>query len=232
MSEMMGDVVLTGTLIEGSIALKHRNLAKHGGFSGNDAPRPAYDGRAAVLAHRAKNEHRDRRPERGRIMAEGRTADECGLAARHVVEKLPWGHIKWAHADLRVLIDAPEDVKADSPAMSASTSARDLERAQGHIGGIGGVATREDCRAAAMPARAQRRDPDHARPRSACGFALLFCEPHNFAFYQARGWHPFTGEVYAEQPEGRIRFEAMAPFVFDFTRKPRDGTIDLCGLPW
>ena len=37
------------------------------------------------------------------------------------------------------------------------------------------------------------------------------------AFYQARGWHPFKGEVYAEQPEGRIRFEAMAPYVFDFT---------------
>ena len=27
----------------------------------------------------------------------------------HVVEKLSWGHVKWAHADLRVLIDAPED---------------------------------------------------------------------------------------------------------------------------
>lgn len=26
-----------------------------------------------------------------------------------VVEKLSWGHVKWAHADLRVLIDAPED---------------------------------------------------------------------------------------------------------------------------
>ena len=43
---------------------------------------------------------------------------------RHVVEKLPWGHIEWAHADLRVLIDAPEDApNRDSPAMSASTSA-------------------------------------------------------------------------------------------------------------
>ena len=28
---------------------------------------------------------------------------------RQVVERLPWGHIEWAHADLRVLIDAPED---------------------------------------------------------------------------------------------------------------------------
>ena len=28
---------------------------------------------------------------------------------RHVVEKLPWGHIEWAHADLRVLIESPEE---------------------------------------------------------------------------------------------------------------------------
>jgi hypothetical protein len=44
MSELMGDVGLTGTLIEGSIGLKHRNLTKAGRFFGNDASRPAYDG--------------------------------------------------------------------------------------------------------------------------------------------------------------------------------------------
>ena len=37
-------------------------------------------------------------------------------------------------------------------------------------------------------------------------FALLFCEPHNEAYYQARGWHPFKGEIYAEQPVGRFTF--------------------------
>ena len=63
-------------------------------------------------------------------------------------------------------------------------------------------------------------------------FALLFCEPHNFAFYQSRGWQPFTGEIFAEQPGGKVRFEAMAPFVFEIRRAPRQGTIDLCGLPW
>ena len=70
------------------------------------------------------------------------------------------------------------------------------------------------------------------RDHEAVRFAMLFCEPHNQAFYEARGWHPFKGEVYAEQPNGKIRFEAMAPYIFDFTRKPRDGIIDLCGLPW
>ena len=52
---------------------------------------------------------------------------------RHVVEKLPWGHIEWAHADLRVLIDAPED--APKPGLACHVGIylprRDLGRAQG-----------------------------------------------------------------------------------------------------
>ena len=151
-----------------------------------------------------------------------------------MVEKLSWGHVKWAHADLRVLIDAPEESRSRVwPAMSASTSAPSPGTGtRSHIGGIGGVCDPRGlprprlCQLALDAAMQTMRDHEAVR------FALLFCEPHNFAFYEARGWHPFKGEIYAEQPEGRIRFEAMAPFVFDFTRAPRDGTIDLCGLPW
>ena len=41
------------------------------------------------------------------------------------------------------------------------------------------------------------------------------------------------GEIYADQPKGRVHFNAIAPFVFDIKRPaPRLGTIDLCGLPW
>jgi hypothetical protein len=70
------------------------------------------------------------------------------------------------------------------------------------------------------------------RANEAVRFALLFCEPHNFAFYEARSWLPFKGEVYCEQPEGRIRFDVMAPYVFNIVRAPTLGIIDLCGLPW
>ena len=151
-----------------------------------------------------------------------------------MVEKLPWGHIKWAHADLRVLIDAPED----APTAGSCLPCRHLlphaiwDGRKVQIGGIGGVSTREDCRGRGYATLALNAAIRTMRDHEAMRFAMLFCEPHNEAFYQARGWHPFKGEVYAEQPEGRIRFEAMAPFVFDFTRKPRDGIIDLCGLPW
>ena len=63
-------------------------------------------------------------------------------------------------------------------------------------------------------------------------FALLFCEPHNFPFYSRLGWRQFAGDVFVEQPHGRVRFEVMAAFVLDLRQQPRTGVIDLRGLPW
>ena len=149
---------------------------------------------------------------------------------RHLVEKQPWGNVKWANADLRVLIEAPSGGLACHVGIYFRTvtwNGRKLD-----IGGIGGVSTREDCRRQGLASIALNAAVQTLRDHEAIKFALLFCEPHNFAFYQSRGWHPFAGEIHAEQPGGKVRFEAMAPFVFDFTRAPRDGAIDLCGLPW
>jgi GNAT superfamily N-acetyltransferase len=153
---------------------------------------------------------------------------------RHVVEGLLWGHIEWAHADLRVLIDAPEDSPKAGLACHVGIFFRTVtwDGRKVDIGGIGGVATRQDCRGRGYATLALNAAVQTMRDHEAVRFGLLFCEPHNEAYYQARGWHPFKGEIYAEQPQGRVRFDAMAPFVFDFTRKPHDGVIDLCGLPW
>ena len=149
----------------------------------------------------------------------------------HEVEKLPWGHVKWANADLRVLIDAPEGGLACHVGIFFRTVT--WNGRQVHIGGIGGVSTRADCRRRGYASIALNAAVQTMRDHDAAQFALLFCEPHNFAFYQSRGWHPFTGEIYVEQPGGKIRFEAMLPFVFDLKRRaPLQGTIDLCGLPW
>jgi aminoglycoside 2'-N-acetyltransferase I len=149
---------------------------------------------------------------------------------RDVVEKLPWGHIKWAHADLRVLIDSPEGGLACHVGIYFRTVSWNGRKF--HAGGIGGVSTRPDCRRQGYASIALDAAIQTMRDYEAVQFALLFCEPHNFAFYRSRGWHAFAGEIYAEQPEGRIRFEAMAPFVFDLGQAPRQGVIDLCGLPW
>jgi aminoglycoside 2'-N-acetyltransferase I len=149
---------------------------------------------------------------------------------RHVTEKLPWGHIEWAHADLRVLIDAPEGGLGCHVGIYFRTVTWNGRKV--HIGGIGGVSTRADCRGRGYATLALDAAIQTMRANETVKFAMLFCEPHNVGFYEARRWHPFTGEVYCEQPVGRIRFEAMAPFVFDIGRAPRQGTIDLCGLPW
>ena len=149
---------------------------------------------------------------------------------RKEVEKLSWGHVRWANADLRVLVETPED----GLVCHAGIYFREViwKGRKMHIGGIGGVATRPDCRRHGYASVALNAAVQTMRDREDVQFGLLFCEPHNVTFYEARGWHAFTGEVYAEQPGGLIRFEAMAPFVFDFKRGPREGTIDLCGLPW
>ncbi|MDE2378674.1 GNAT family N-acetyltransferase [Bradyrhizobium sp.] len=149
---------------------------------------------------------------------------------RDVVEKLPWGHVQWANADLRVLIEAPSGGLACHVGVYFRTILWNGRKV--HVGGIGGVATREDCRRRGYATLAIEAAVHTMRANDAVRFALLFCEPHNFAFYQARNWHPFTGEVWCEQKDGRIRFDYMAPFVLDIGRAPRQGTLDLCGLPW
>ncbi len=147
-----------------------------------------------------------------------------------VVKTLPWGHIQWADADLRVLVETPSDGLVCHVGIYFRTVIWNGRKFQ--AGGIGGVSTREDARRHGYASIALNAAVQTMRDHEAIEFALLFCEPHNFAFYEARGWHRFTGEVYAEQPGGRVLFEAMAPYVFDFRRGPREGTIDLCGLPW
>src|SRR5579859_1473393 len=122
---------------------------------------------------------------------------------RPIVEKLPWGHIEWAHADLRALIDAPEGGLACHVGIYFRTI--DWNGHPIHVGGIGGVMTREDCRGRGYASLGLEAAIQTFRANEAVRFAVLFCEQHNFGFYQARGWHPFTGEVYCEQASGRIR---------------------------
>jgi GNAT superfamily N-acetyltransferase len=121
---------------------------------------------------------------------------------REAIEKLPWGHIKWAHADLRVLIDAPEDAAQSGLAChvgiyfrTATWDGRKVE-----IGGIGGVSTRPDCRGRGYATLALNAAIRTLRDHEAVRFAMLFCEPHNEAFYQARGWHPFRARSMPSSP--------------------------------
>ncbi len=85
-------------------------------------------------------------------------------------KKLVWGRVKWAHADLRVLIEAPEDLKP-KPGLDChvgiyfrvlpfGTGARSISAASA------GFRRGKDCRGRGLcRPRAERRHQDPARPR-------------------------------------------------------------------
>jgi GNAT superfamily N-acetyltransferase len=143
--------------------------------------------------------------------------------------QLPWGHIVFAHADLRVLVESDEQVVCHVGIFrrEATWNGRKLR-----VGGIGGVATHPDFRRRGLASVALNAAVQTLKDERATDFAMLFCEPHNEAFYAGRGWKRFAGEVWAEQPAGRTRFDVMLPMVFYLKRAPHEGEIDLCGLPW
>ena len=141
-----------------------------------------------------------------------------------------WAHVVWADAERRVLVwnDRSELVCHVGLFLRRAKWA-DSDVA---IGGIGGVITRQDSRKLGHASTAIGTAIAEMRDHGGADFALLFCEPHNFAFYRSLGWRQFDGELFCEQPGGRVRFDAMTPFVFDLRLKPQGGAIDLCGLPW
>ena len=101
------------------------------------------------------------------------------------------------------------------------------------IGGIGGVATHPESQGKGYASLAMRAASDVMNTKWDVAFALLFCRPHLVPFYERLGWKPFAGNVFVEQPEGRLEFSANGAMVLDIKEQsPLDGTLDLCGLPW
>jgi aminoglycoside 2'-N-acetyltransferase I len=147
-----------------------------------------------------------------------------------VLATLPWANIVSADAELRVLVqDETEGLvcHVGITRREAKWNERPVR-----IGGIGGVITHEAFRRRGLASVALNAAIQTLKDERATDFALLFCEPHNAAFYRDRGWKPFAGEVFAQQPGGRIRYDVMMPLVFYLKRAPHEGVIDLCGLPW
>jgi len=147
-----------------------------------------------------------------------------------VVATLPWKDVVWAHADWRVLaFDRADDIIGHVGLFlrDAIWDARKVK-----LGGIGGVATREDCRRQGVASAAMRRAAQEMRDTHDRDFALLFCEQRHAPVYEKLGWRKFDGDVFVMQPQGRIRFDVTEPYVLDMNLTPRCGVIDLCGLPW
>ena len=147
-----------------------------------------------------------------------------------VVAKLPWRDVVWANPDQRLLAFNRENEIICHFAIVLRDATWDGRAVK--IGGIGGVATREDSRGQGVASTAMRRARHELQETYKADFGLLFCEPRHASLYVTLGWHPFKGDVFVIQPQGRVRFGATDPYVFDLRIAPRAGVLDLCGLPW
>jgi aminoglycoside 2'-N-acetyltransferase I len=94
-----------------------------------------------------------------------------------VVATLPWRDVVWAHADHRVLVfDSDSSIVGHVGLFIriAQWNARNVK-----IGGIGGVATREDSRRKGIASLAMQHAVDELREVYTADFGLLFCEPRH-----------------------------------------------------
>ncbi|MDB5655438.1 MAG: acetyltransferase [Tardiphaga sp.] len=148
---------------------------------------------------------------------------------QQVVEKLSWGHIVFAPADLRVLVESDEQLVCHVGIWRREGT---WDGRKVRIGGIGGISTHPDFRRRGLASVALNAALATLKDERATDFALLFCEPQHAGFYTSRGWKPFNGAVYAEQAGQRVAYDVLLPLVFYLKRAPHVGEIDLCGLPW
>ena len=100
------------------------------------------------------------------------------------------------------------------------------------IGGIGGVCTREGSRRQGFARAGMARAASYVKNELAADFGLLFCNKPNYRFYENCGWTRFRGDVFVEQPAGRMVFNISAPYVLGLQMLPAVGVLDLHGLPW
>lgn len=100
------------------------------------------------------------------------------------------------------------------------------------IGGIGGVMTHPHRQGQGLASLGMREAAKHFETMNV-SYALLFCRPHLVEFYKRLNWKPFQGQVFVEQPQGKIEFSANGAMVLDVKEQaPTQGILDLNGLPW
>jgi aminoglycoside 2'-N-acetyltransferase I len=147
-----------------------------------------------------------------------------------VVAKLPWKDVVWSKPDQRLLAFNRDNEIICHLAIVLREATWDGRAVK--IGGIGGVATREDSRRRGVASAVMRRATHEMRETYKADFGLLFCEPRHASLYSSLGWRSFKGDVFVMQPRGHVRFDVTSPYVFDLMIAPRAGVLDLCGLPW
>lgn len=148
--------------------------------------------------------------------------DAPGVAANRARE---WEYPKWG-----VLVTGESGELVSYTGVIERTA--QLDEAEVHIGGIGGVATHPSHRGKGYAPLGMARALDFLLGRGVA-FGLLVCRDRLVDYYGGLGWRLFEGTVLNTQFGEPEAFTFNNVMVGDLNSSaPTSGTIDLCGPPW
>jgi GNAT superfamily N-acetyltransferase len=148
-----------------------------------------------------------------------------------VVAASPGRHVQWAPPDYSVLVFTPEGELVSYVGIVVRMGT--LDGAAVKMGGVGSVKTHPRAQGRGYASAGLRRAATALHDDHQVAFSLLVCQEHLLPFYGRLGWLPFSGRLLVEQPTGSTVFTINRPMVLSgVSAAPRDGMIDLKGLPW
>lgn len=147
-----------------------------------------------------------------------------------VLATLPGISFSWASAQWSVFVWDQDDLIARVGLVVREIVDNGVAK---KIGGIGGVMTHPNRQGQGLASLAMREASRHFIEDLDVSYALLFCRPHLVEFYKRLNWKSFQGQVFVEQPQGKVEFSANGVMVLDVKEEaPVQGVLDLNGLPW
>jgi len=147
-----------------------------------------------------------------------------------VLATLPGMAFTWASPQWSVLVWDEDELVAKVGLLVREINSNGETKS---IGGIGGVMTHPERQGQGLASQAMREAARLLDEELKVAYALLFCLPHLVAYYKRLSWKPFEGQVFVEQPNGKIEFSVNGAMVLDVKEQaPLNGSLDLNGLPW
>lgn len=148
-----------------------------------------------------------------------------------VVAASPGRNIRWASPSSSVLVFTPEGELVSH--VGIVVRAGTFNGTEVKIGGVGSVKTHPLAQGRGYASAGLRRAAVALHAEHQVAFSLLVCQEHLLPFYDRLGWVSFSGRLLVEQPTGPMLFTINRPMALSGTSAaPREGTIDLKGLPW
>jgi aminoglycoside 2'-N-acetyltransferase I len=147
-----------------------------------------------------------------------------------VLATLPGTQFTWASPQWSILVWDQDELVSRVGLLTREVLSNGEKKL---IGGIGGVMTHPKRQGKGYASVAMREAANILDSQFGVAFALLFCRPHLVEFYKRFQWKPFEGQVFVDQPQGKVEFSANGAMVLGVGEgAPVHGTLDLNGLPW